>query len=200
MFLNALYSPLKHLWYPSRRTCVTLCELVCSQMAVLGTVTCVFFAILSLENVTRWTVSRAAAFLSSEYSRKHLLRAEPGSFLAVVVHCQCMLVIFNSFQSCLVTQCVNMNSAYGASWLVLGIRSPFRPWSDSYVMPAYCGKTECYLFIYWRVLRYFIKFHEKQIDVFVVAEGLQRLVLLLTLGVGVACLNMLTFMWDKWVC
>lgn len=101
-------------------------------------VTCVYFGHPPprLGQGTCWTISTAAALLPSEYSRKHLLRAEPGSSLAAVVYCQCILVACiqphtRLSPSCLVTQCVNVNSGWSASWLVPGIRSPFRPQSDS---------------------------------------------------------------------
>lgn len=57
----------------------------------------------------------AAALLPSEYSRKHLLRAGPGSSLAAVVYCHKTLFVLNSSQSCPVTQCGNVSGCESAS-------------------------------------------------------------------------------------
>lgn len=74
------------------------------------------FALLrpTLGKGTCWTISTAAALLPSEYSRKHLLFPEPGSSVAAVIYCQCMLVVFDSTlvsELPHVTQCVNVNRA-----------------------------------------------------------------------------------------
>lgn len=141
--------------------------------------TCVYFGRPPprLGKGTCWTISTAAAPLPSEYSRKHLLRAEPGSSLAAVVYCQCILVACiqphtRLSQSCLVTHCVNVNSGWSASWLVPGIHSPFRPQSDSAWCWPIVGGLIATFFIHWRLSRYCVQFHEKQIDALVVRGGL----------------------------
>lgn len=100
---------------------------------------------------TCWTISTAAAHLPFEYSRKHLLRAEPGSSLAAVAYCQWMLVGYIQLCACLkapLWQCVNVNSGWSASWLMFGIHSPFRPQSDSaWCWPIVGGLIATFLFI-----------------------------------------------------